>query len=239
MDKILNKLGVYDIIGVLFTGICVTVIATFLETKVYESGIIEKFDLHHYGVTFLVVSYMIGLLLQELGSFLYNEIFYGEDELLVSVFTENNNKRRSLTKEECARLGNIMNLQTKSSEENESDYINTYFACKYWIAQNMVVEKVDKNQALAAMSRSMVIFFALESIRVMLVHPLSIEQDCTWVMLFLLFLFIVFLFHRRYIRFSQMRYVTIFREYLALQAEKDDLEKGEIVIYIKSSFLNN
>lgn len=232
MDKILNKLGIYDIIGVLFTGICVVVIAVFLETKVYESGIIEKLDLHYYGVTFLVVSYMIGLLLQELGSFFYNEIFYGKDELLVSVFTENNNKRRSLTKEERARLKNIVNPQTKFSDENGNDYINTYFACKYWMAQNMVVEKVDKNQALAAMSRSMVIFFTLESIRVMLVHPLSIEQDCTWVMLFLLFLFIVFLFHRRYIRFTQMRYVTIFREYLAMKAEKDDLDKSGIVIYI-------
>ena len=85
-----------------------------------------------------------------------------------------------------------MNPQRKCNYENKNDCINTYFDCRYWIAQNIVVEKVDKNQALATMSRSMVIFFALESIRAMLVHPLSIEQDCTWVMLFLLFLFIAF-----------------------------------------------
>ena len=66
----------------------------------------------------------------------------------------------------------------------------------------------------------------------MLVHPLSIEQDCTWVLLFIFFGFVVFLFHRRYVRFTQMRYVTIFREYLAMKADKDDLDKSGIVIYI-------
>lgn len=160
---------------------------------------------------------MTGLLQQELGSFGYNNIYYKQDELLLSIFKEDNGSTRSLSNNEKDRLNNIVSQCNGYRLETDNDYIRLYNQSKHWITKNSTTGKMDKNQALAAMSRSLSIFFVIEIFRALLAYPNYSERECLWVLIFLVLISIWILCRRRYVRFTRMRYVTILREYLESQ----------------------
>lgn len=70
MDKVLDKLGLYDIVAVLLSGMVITTLSYLLLTVVYAINIEALNNGFDSGVVFifLILSYFIGLVFQELGS---------------------------------------------------------------------------------------------------------------------------------------------------------------------------
>ena len=104
MDEILKKIGIYDLIAVLLTGICINIL---LYLSIYHlfpnvaSNWIVMNDLMFFGVS----SYLLGIVFQEIGSIINSQIFNKDNKLLERVFEgkENNkdvNEKYSLTKKE-------------------------------------------------------------------------------------------------------------------------------------------
>ena len=68
MDKIFERLGIYDILGVLLSGICMTVTTICLLHVFYPINGIDYFNIDAWH--FLLISYAVGLVFQELANFL-------------------------------------------------------------------------------------------------------------------------------------------------------------------------
>lgn len=71
MEKAIDHLGIYDLMAVLFSGICILVLSTLIFYPFCNlSGEIESEcnKSLSFAIYFLTISYFIGIIFQELGS---------------------------------------------------------------------------------------------------------------------------------------------------------------------------
>ena len=84
LSKILDKFGIYDLVGVLLSGISISTLSLLVLQLVY--GIQVNIELHvSETLSFLVISYFLGLIFQELGSFVQKKITHTKNALLEEV----------------------------------------------------------------------------------------------------------------------------------------------------------
>ena len=104
-DKIFERLGVYDVLGVLLPGICMTG-----ATKLIFDG----FNLQQWGAfiqfdswTFLVVSYIVGLVFQEVTHVLQLLFTVRSNKLLVRALDSKSNSHLHMERSEI----NVLNVK--------------------------------------------------------------------------------------------------------------------------------
>ena len=69
MSKIFDKLGIYDLVAVLLSGICMSTFSILVFQLIYNVPV--TMDVHvDETVLFFVLSYFLGLIFQETGSFI-------------------------------------------------------------------------------------------------------------------------------------------------------------------------
>lgn len=68
MNKILDKLGIYDLVAVLLSGISISTFSLLIMRIVYNKQVDLDLQVNET-LLFLVLSYFVGLIFQELGSF--------------------------------------------------------------------------------------------------------------------------------------------------------------------------
>ena len=155
IDKILSKLGIYDIIAVFFTGSMILVISQYI---LRSSGIlnIDIGDLSTDNVyVFIVFSYFTGLVFQEIGSVLARNIIYKDDRLLEIIFTQEDSCKSISGEQINKKIRNI------PSEENiaPTNYKEIYDYCKKKYKKETT--RLDRDQSIAAMARSLSLYFCL------------------------------------------------------------------------------
>ena len=136
MDKVLDKLGLYDIIAILLSGMVIVMISSLLLLNVY------KINIANYGVdtnntfVFLLVSYFTGLIFQELGS-LFQEIickFIKNKSLAMYKISKHLNKEkykkqisyRYISENEFKALKNKLKCENQNIEND--DYNTIYLS---------------------------------------------------------------------------------------------------------------
>lgn len=77
-SAILDKLGIYDLIAVLLPGISILTFSVLVIQYVYKIEI-KGLQINET-LTFLVLSYFIGLIFQEIGSLLQNKLMIGSGD---------------------------------------------------------------------------------------------------------------------------------------------------------------
>ena len=82
LDNILSRLGIYDLMGVLYTGTIISVTLWFINS-VFDIVNLQFQALDVNGTfLFIVISYFLGLVFQEVGSFISKSIFFRKNKLL-------------------------------------------------------------------------------------------------------------------------------------------------------------
>lgn len=210
-DNIMNKLGIYDLIGVMYTGVAITAISLLLNKVLCITEL--RFDDNIINDTFLffMVSYFIGIIFQEIGSFLIRYVLFRNNKLLSEALNAKDNDPYLMSKEEMTCLRKKIKDECKIDKDN-LDPLYIYNHCRCFCEEHRDITKVDREQSNAAMSRSFSTYFFIMSV---VSAVIIISKGCTqhiWLVPILVFLGI--LMFVRFKRFTINRYVHILRMYL-------------------------
>lgn len=205
MSKMLEKLGVYDLVVILLTG---SIILTLSIMYIQLTDIIELPEDTQVSETFLflVFSYFIGVVFQEIGSWICSLTIDKNNKIVCSTFQDLSNTRYHLSQDE--RDGIINYIKEKKQSKSISEY-SAYSYCKYYVFENCKTTEIKRDLTLAGMSRSFSIFFAV--LTVVSVINFFGHFSLPIVMIAITSLFFSILFYVRFIRFQKIRYINIFR----------------------------
>ena len=210
LDNILSRLGIYDLMGVLYTG---TIIAVTLWCVNGVFDIVKlQFDSLDVNGTFLfiVISYFLGLVFQEIGSFLSKSFFFRKNKLLHTAMCSKESDPYLMSDAEMKLLK--MKLKEDHSYDNIADISYIYNYCKSYCFEHCDVSLIDKDQSIAAMSRSLSVFFSALSVFIFIIVFFNNGIRYIWLIPILMFLAVMMFI--RFKRFTIIRYVRILRAYL-------------------------
>ena len=158
MDKLLDKLGFYDLIGVLLPGIIAMSFSIMADKMIFHTALSEYISTNDTFL-FLIVSYFVGVLLQELGSIIMKHYDKG-NIVLMKALEEKEGKRDSITHQEKTLFRNAI----KDSFPEAGDGLNWVLMYDYCKHSGGNSSSAEKDHSVAAMSRSMGLYFGLLSI---------------------------------------------------------------------------
>lgn len=208
MDNILNKFGIYDFFGLLLPGMYFFIVLDFLNipnilgVQYTTSEGIEV-------ISFLLFSYIIGTLIQEIASYVDKKIqlrekskrsFLDEDSKIWS-----KEEREEIRKYVRKKFG-------KNRKENEQ----IFRQMKICLENKEKMGKADKYDAIYAMSRDLIVCnFFLFIISLVNIH---INRDYMYVSILVCFFTLIssYIFWHRALRYADMRVRTIVRQYMKL-----------------------
>ena len=202
MGNILEKLGIYDLFVIFLSG----AIITYITSLVCEKFFINKFPVSvDETISFLILSFFVGTIFQEIGSLIFRKTFNVNKEILKAIFINSDDKSTALIKQE--RDGIEKYFIEKEMDYKDKEMIYNY--CKYKLLEAGVSVNGDNNQSISGLSRSLALYFGILGF---------IFFICSCVnMIFFLYLIICTLlciiFLTRCIRFIKIRYVFIFRSF--------------------------
>ena len=174
--------------------------------------------------TFLIVSYIVGLVFQEVTHLLQWSFTGRSNKLLVSAMKHEKDSDIYMEPSE-------IELLKKKIEENwkiESERIEpnvSYNYCRSYVAKNGNTARLDREQALAAMARSFSLYCLIMFV-VLLIGFVASTIQCTlaFLIVFIALPILSGVFAYRFVRFSRRRYIATFRYFLYNSAFE---EKGE------------
>lgn len=206
MDRILEKFGIYDLVAVLLPGISISTFS-ILTLQICRK-VSFNIDLQvNETLTFLVISYFVGLVFQEFGSLLQQKITHKNSRLLKMALKTSSDSHSCLSESEKNAVYSYVakELHKNTDEINDSD---VYKFCKFYILENEDTSRIDKDQSLSAMSRSFALYFTFLSV-IMFVDVVVSPNFIKTILMVMAVAFAV-LFYYRCIRFAKLRYVYIF-----------------------------
>lgn len=204
MNKILDNLGIYDLVGVLLSGIIICTFSLLVLHFVYKINIDIELQINET-LTFLVLSYFFGLIFQECGSII-QKIIYKNNALLKKALAVSDDSYILLTETEKNSI--YAYIESKLNLENDNIVYNY---CKFNIMGNCDITRINKDQSLSAMSRSLSLYFTILAIFTLFTAPTTPYR--LNVILFLLSFFFSILLYYRSVRFAKLRYIYIFRAF--------------------------
>lgn len=159
MNKILDKFGIYDLVAVLLSGISICTFSLLVLQLVYKIHIDIGLQVNET-LSFIVISYFLGLIFQECGSLIQKKI-HKNNALLKKALKVSDESHILLT--ETEKNGVYAYVKSKLNLENDNDNV-VYNYCKFYIIENCDTTRIDKDQSLSAMSRSLSLYFMILAI---------------------------------------------------------------------------
>lgn len=214
MDSALNKVGLYDFFGVFLTGILVTAIFLCLDLPL-------AFPLEHTDnavinlILFILESYFIGVILQEISSFIDRHILKIQKTSRSTFLNSNKIIKNELelasarhSANEILKINDAGHIFTNS----ENEYV--YFHMKTFLETHDKMDAVERINSLFGMSRSLT---AALSFCAILYFICNIPYSFAVTLLVVLFLILLIgLFYRRTKRFSRYKVRKIIRLYISM-----------------------
>lgn len=214
MEKAIDHLGIYDLMAVLFSGICILVLSSLIFLPFSNlSGVIESEcnESLSFVIYFLTISYFIGIIFQELGSIITKKFY---KKILTDSFRPSENERGVLTVEESNELEGIVSKELNfdfSSCKNKEIIIYNY--CKFHLISTNSMSASNKDQSIAGLSRSLALYFFIIAISFLTCFIFFSAQKAYCFIIFLVSTALTVLFYYRYIRFIKYRYTFVFRSF--------------------------
>lgn len=137
IDKLLDKIGFYNLVGVLLPGILATSFSILVNTMFSQkelAGCILKDNIFF----FIIVSYFVGVVLQEIGSFIM-KLFDRGNKILINAIEAHEGRRDSISARE--RLLYESAIQEVFSEASEPSWAMMYNFCKYSGGNSLSADK--------------------------------------------------------------------------------------------------
>ena len=202
MSEILDKLGIYDLVAVLLSGISVLTISLLILQVVYNVSVELNLMVNEM-LSFLVISYFVGVVLQEAGSLIVRKTLGKNGRLFNQVMVDS---YISITEWEKAQIFSYVKSQLNLKDDN-SDVIYNY--CKYRVFKNSDTSRIDRDQSLSAMSRSLSLYFL--GVSISSAFSICVSFSLSRLLLLSISVILTILFYNRFIRFVRMRYSNILR----------------------------
>lgn len=207
-SAILDKLGIYDLIAVLLPGISILTFSVLVIQYVYKIEI-KGLQINET-LTFLVLSYFIGLIFQEIGSLLQNKLIFRKDKLIRRVLSPSINSHFYLS--ETEKNGVYRYVAEKLNLNIDGDIgIIVYNYCKFYVLGSRNTTRIDKDQSLSAMSRSLSLYFLM--LCIIAVSSLFYQISVSKVLLSVISAIFAIVLYLRCTRFAKLRCVNIIRTF--------------------------
>lgn len=197
-----EKLGIYDLVAVLLSGVCITTFSILISEHFWKEFYVEHLKFEDTA-QFLIISYFVGVLFQEVGSLIQKRITQKNDKLLRSVVDTFEEENYFLSEEE--KVGLYREVEKILKDPSPTALYNF---CKFSELQAGSMARTDKDQSIAGMSRSLSLYFFLSSVCVAFCG--NAESDLIFEgTSIMLVLGVLFCYRSR--RFAKMRYAYILR----------------------------
>lgn len=233
MDKLFDKLGLYDFWGTFVPGfIGINVYNTIISYLKNAEINLQIIDVNI--IICIVYSYLLGIFLYEIGHFLQDHLFYRKRKTRIKIFAnsygepmdsflDHDSKYLSFEEKELyTKLYNEWIIENNINVQNSNRSTKLFFNfCDYYIEQKGKNTKAAKMQSLYGMSRSLFVFFTLVSF---LLYPCSLRlhSDKSIIGLLILCIGSSVLFYVRMKRFNTIRLKVVMRTYLVNRNEQDE-----------------
>lgn len=215
MSQIFDELGIYDLVAVLLSGICITTFSILADQVIFQSHILCFLKVKDT-IPFLALSYFIGLVFQEVSSIIQKKI-YKNNRLLLKALDTSEKSNRLLTQEE--KDGIVQAVQTEMALQTIPNVEILYNYCKFYLISTGNTARVDKDQSIFGMSRSLSLYFCGLALFTA-VYAFKTLNALHFVYV-VVSLGLSILLYYRCIRFAKMRYIYILRSfYYSLQQSK-------------------
>lgn len=221
MDSALDKVGLYDFLGVFLSGMLLVVVSLYLDLPLVN--LIENTNNDIINVIlFMLESYFLGLILQESSSAIDKKYFKFREKAR-SNFLNDDNKiiDNELELKSFRELANkILSIQDNNHaySKDENEYV--YYQCKTFLETHGKSDKVNRINSLYAMSRSLIVSLpsCLISYFICNIKSLGVQSFLcvqSFIVIFIMAL-LIFIFYRRTKRFSTCKVRVILRHYKIL-----------------------
>lgn len=206
MEKLVEKLGLYDILSIFLTGVIVLLITVFG----FNLNELEEVNMILNSAYVIPVAYFVGVIFNECGNLIYRRLcrLLGKNILLEKVFKKS------------------IKYNINSSSDLELDKLKNYFETyypeikiiddRYQFCKQKCKPVSNNDQTIGAMARSFALFFILFGYFHM-IWLLCICDDiciCLPILEFVVCLLLSIFFLFRYIRFAEKRYISIIRKFI-------------------------
>ena len=222
----LEKFGVYDFFGVLLPGMAFTIFLIYMDCPIVKFG--GQFEQESLRVVvFVVISYIVGVITQEIGSF-FDEKVPRLKEKACTKFLEQSNEENAMNKllvwfkddkgfcdEELDEIKRMICQMTNTDTPCEKDCRTAFFKCKAYLENHNMAKKSEQLNAAFAMSRDMIAsnaLIALSLVCTIVTRDVRKLVGIDWAIITYV-LISSLLFARRAYRFSRMRVRTVLRQY--------------------------
>ena len=215
MENALNRVGLYDFFTILLSGMTAIIINYCINGDLEDDLTKILDDKFSSIIAFLLLSYVIGMILQEISSFLDKkiDIFKFRQKARDNFLNEHNKVvKNKIELKEYQKLANKILEKNQTPEEytkEECEYV--YYYCKTQLELNCKSDKMEKINATYGISRSLM--FAL--IIIIAIRYLHYNKSLS-VFIFGVLCIVIFLFYKRCKRFSEYRVRVILRQYKSL-----------------------
>ena len=215
MDSVLNKIGLYDSIGVLLSGIVITICGVYMELpiilwKTAENDIVEL-------LIFLLESYLIGLIMRDISLFFDNKVIKSKSKTDYCFLDSGNSViLNPLELDDYRNYANQIlrkNLSNKTFTKIEQEYFFWY--CRYLLIISEKNNEFDQIDASYVMARSLMMSFPIILICCFLVAPENVDM-----LKILLMILLTYLFYKRMKNYARLRVKVILRAYRAFDLTK-------------------
>lgn len=218
MDSVLDKVGLYDFLGVFLSGMLIIVISFYLDLTLIN--LVKNTDNETINtILFLLESYFLGLLFQEISSFLDKKLFKFREKAR-SNFLNDNNKiiDNKLELEAFKNLAHIiLDIQDDNHIYSKSENEYVYYYCKTFLEIHEKSNKINRINSLYAMSRSLMVSLSLLLfLYLKKIKPVTPLFNCIFNLKTLSLIISILIFFKRTSRFSKYKVRVILRHYKIL-----------------------
>lgn len=218
IDTILSRLGIYDIIGVLLSSALITYITKIMVEALWSSVYLSVLD---NALMAFLICYFVGLIFQEITSFVHkNWICRSKNRYLINAITPSSQHYMLMEDEEIDVVNKYVSDKLGIGDLKRKDNI-IYNYCKNYYVKNANTVGADRDQAIAAMARSLSFYCFVATlvplIKIICLFSNSSVKCCNIILLSVLITGLVllgFLLYHRFARFTYRRFITIYRYYL-------------------------
>lgn len=209
MNEVLNKLGIYDLVGVLLSGMIMSTFSIIIIFLMYDFSVTDYLGISET-LVFLIVSYFIGMIFQELGAILQRKKFDKDKKWLSSILDTSKTSNDYLNNDEINGVRSYVNKKLKEIDNkfDTNNDTNIYYYCKSHIGD---MSQIDKEQSLSAMSRSLYLYFAV--LTFWFCVDVFRQPSLLKIVFIFVSLFFKVLFFQRCKRFTKLRYAYIIRKF--------------------------
>lgn len=212
MDNIFSKIGLYDVFGVFVSGLIAVVVSISLRFPILFN--VMGSDTENI-ICFLVISYFVGLVLQEIGSVIAKYVKYekrAETRFLNEEWVLENKTEMDKVKEYAVKILNVPQNHTFSEDENQ--YVYSY--CLNYLETRGKEDKIKRINALYAMSRSISCFCGICLVAYIVFEEKSICHVEHWCVISALCTTMA-LFIGRTSKFAKYKVKVVLEHYIAIK----------------------